>query len=202
MFDDDGDGLADYPVDPGCTSPFDNSERLGTACDNSINNDGDYGLGGQPLVDWGGGDGRQHQPDPDCINFLDNSELGDSGPPTCDNDLDDDGDGLTDYGSFSTSDPGCNSRSDSTETADNYQCGDGIDNDGDTYEDYNPNDPYADPGCTSRKDKNELGTVQCDNGLDDDGDNSTDYPDDTYCTSPAGEFEANPLCGDPPQPCK
>ena len=35
--DDDGDGLVDYPADPGCTSPTDTSEREATlACDNEL----------------------------------------------------------------------------------------------------------------------------------------------------------------------
>jgi cysteine-rich repeat protein len=39
--DDDGDGLSDYPADPGCTSAADFLEKGTTACDDGINNDTD-----------------------------------------------------------------------------------------------------------------------------------------------------------------
>lgn len=40
--DDDGDGLADYPEDPGCTSLLDNSElQAGHICDDGLDNDSD-----------------------------------------------------------------------------------------------------------------------------------------------------------------
>jgi hypothetical protein len=40
--DDDGDGLADYPVDPGCASASDGSEHAATLpCDDGADNDGD-----------------------------------------------------------------------------------------------------------------------------------------------------------------
>jgi len=67
--DDDGDGLEDYPADPGC--------RLAThfeedpECNDKIDNDGDGG------VDWdGGGVGN---PDPDCSSADDDKEQTSSG---------------------------------------------------------------------------------------------------------------------------
>ncbi|HWO12971.1 MAG TPA: MYXO-CTERM sorting domain-containing protein, partial [Polyangiaceae bacterium] len=39
--DDDGDGLSDYPNDPGCTSADDVNEVDGIACADGIDNDGD-----------------------------------------------------------------------------------------------------------------------------------------------------------------
>src|SRR4030067_213116 len=40
--DNDGDGLTDYPADPGCTDRYDASERdLSLPCDDGVDNDGD-----------------------------------------------------------------------------------------------------------------------------------------------------------------
>lgn len=79
--DDDGDGLADYPLDPGCSSPTDTSEHdISLACDNDLDDDGDG------LVDLA---------DPSCTDAFDPSEKG----PLyeCDNGIDDDGDLMFDY---------------------------------------------------------------------------------------------------------
>ena len=86
--DDDGDGLVDYPDDPGCESPTDPSERSSLlVCDNGLDDDGDG------LID--------HPADPGCDSPLDPSEKTDA--YQCDNGLDDDDDGLIDF----PSDPGC-----------------------------------------------------------------------------------------------
>ncbi len=54
--DNDGDGLIDYPRDPGCAEPTAITEN--PSCDDGRDNDGDG------LIDWDGG-GLAH-PDPDC----------------------------------------------------------------------------------------------------------------------------------------
>ncbi|HPG27653.1 MAG TPA: trypsin-like serine protease [Myxococcota bacterium] len=86
--DDDGDGLVDYPNDPGCASPADTSERAaGLVCDNGLDDDGDG------LIDY--------PADPGCLFSVDLNERG--AAFECDNGLDDDGDGLVDY----PADDGC-----------------------------------------------------------------------------------------------
>ncbi len=79
--DDDGDGLADYPADPGCTSPTDTSEREASlACDNELDDDNDG------LIDLS---------DPGCTAPGDTSERG--AIFQCDNGLDDDNDLFFDF---------------------------------------------------------------------------------------------------------
>jgi hypothetical protein len=70
--DDDGDGLLDHPVDPGCSSPFDESELSVVQCDDGRDDDGDG------AIDWRGDDTG----DPDCRGIGDRSELP-SLPPGC-----------------------------------------------------------------------------------------------------------------------
>ncbi|MDQ3370082.1 MAG: hypothetical protein M3680_32090 [Myxococcota bacterium] len=71
------------------------------------------------------------------------------------------------------------------------QCGDGIDNNGDSKIDY-----PADPGCTSTSDDTETtvcpgaGCPVCSNGLDDDMDGLVDYPADTSCVAASGNNES------------
>ena len=67
--------------------------------------------------------------------------------PACQDGLDNDGDGQTDY----PNDPGCTSADDSSETNPNVQCDDGRDNDGDGQVDY-PNDPQ----CSNLTDNREM----------------------------------------------
>jgi hypothetical protein len=57
--DNDGDGLTDYPNDPQCGSPCDNSEAVKPQCSDGIDNDGDG------LIDAA---------DPDCTGPYDNDE--------------------------------------------------------------------------------------------------------------------------------
>jgi hypothetical protein len=76
---DDGDGLTDFPNDPGCTSADDLDERSPwLACDDGDDNDGD-GLTDYPA-------------DPGCKDPASGLEN-----PRCDDDLDNDGDGTVDW---------------------------------------------------------------------------------------------------------
>lgn len=85
--DDDGDGLADFPSDPGCDSAGDLSERSPAfACDNGLDDDGD-GLGDFPS-------------DPGCFEPIAALES-----PQCDDDLDNDGDGAVDWDGGPTAAP-------------------------------------------------------------------------------------------------
>lgn len=59
----------------------------------------------------------------DCVA----TEVGNETLVACNDGIDNDGDGLTDYGQ----DPGCSAADDSSETDTNYVCDDGLDNDGD-----------------------------------------------------------------------
>jgi hypothetical protein len=80
--DEDGDGLADYPDDPGCTSALDTDEQESTlVCDNGIDDDND--------------DRIDFPEDLGCSDGLDTSERG--APYACDNGIDDDLDLLADY---------------------------------------------------------------------------------------------------------
>jgi hypothetical protein len=80
--DEDGDGLADYPDDPGCSSALDIDEQEPSlVCDNGIDDDND-GLVDFPY-DYG------------CSDGLDPSERG--AIYECDNGIDDDLDSFTDY---------------------------------------------------------------------------------------------------------
>jgi Trypsin-like peptidase domain len=76
---DDGDGLVDFPNDPGCASADDLDERSPLlACDDGADNDGD-GLTDSPA-------------DPGCRDPASTLEN-----PSCDDDLDNDGDGAIDW---------------------------------------------------------------------------------------------------------
>ena len=156
--DDDGDGFADFPADPGCDTAEDASERaVGAACDDGIDNDGDF---------------RVDAFDPGCDGPLDASER--SATLVCDDGLDNDEDLLIDF----PADPGCVSSVDTLERG-NGPCEDGLDNDGDTFIDF-----PADPGCTDYFDASERGPgFVCDDGIDNDGDFVADYPADAGCTS-------------------
>ncbi|HEX8700522.1 MAG TPA: hypothetical protein VF815_16855, partial [Myxococcaceae bacterium] len=85
--DDDGDGLDNYPFDPGCTSPTDVDEAdpaEAPACANGADDDGDG------LTDWPSELG--------CANQNDTDEADPAEPPQCSNGEDDDGDGQIDFG--------------------------------------------------------------------------------------------------------
>ncbi|MGH7503339.1 MAG: hypothetical protein ACREL7_16555 [Longimicrobiales bacterium] len=97
--DDDGDGLIDWPSDPGCASAIDDNEfnsPPAALCSNGLDDDGD----GQ--IDY--------PSDPGCDDPNDNDEF-DSPLPVCSNGLDDDGDGFIDY----PADPGCDDANDNNE---------------------------------------------------------------------------------------
>ena len=129
--DDDGDGFVDYPNDPGCSSPTDDSERSPSiACDDGIDNDGDGAI--------------DFPADPGCTAPSDLSE-----GPDCSDGFDNDGDGLVDF----PADPDCGSPSDARESP-GAQCSDGLDNDGDGFVDY-----PEDPECASPLDASESNLV-------------------------------------------
>ncbi|HEY1557771.1 MAG TPA: hypothetical protein VGF94_23225 [Kofleriaceae bacterium] len=109
--DNDGDGLVDYPADPGCSDPNDDSEDTAgpPQCSDGVDNDGD---------------GKIDYPnDPGCTSPNQDTETDDcpDGPgcPQCSNGIDDDLNGLTDY----PADPGCSSAADFTESASTADCG-------------------------------------------------------------------------------
>jgi MYXO-CTERM domain-containing protein len=130
-FDNDGDGLIDFPADPGCASPSDNNEEDPPLpqCSDGIDNNGAGG------IDW--------PADPSCSGPNDPTE---DGVPACSDGVDNDGDGLIDF----PADPDCTSANDGTEVF-YRQCQDGIDNDGDGLIDF-PDDP----GCHSAFDDDEF----------------------------------------------
>ncbi len=159
--DNDGDGLVDYPDDPGCYDEYDDFEGDATTeCQDGIDNDWDG------YVDYPEDNG--------CYSSQDNSELNPG--KDCDDGWDNDGDGYIDY-----DDPGCYSILDSSEHNPGIECDDGLDNDGDGKIDF----PY-DPSCDSLYDDDEteifIYVYDCDDGLDNDGDGFTDYPSDTGCS--------------------
>lgn len=100
--------------------------------------------------------------------------------PDCDDGLDDDGDGLTDY----PADPGCTGPTDESEREASLACDNGLDDDGDGTID------LGDPGCAAPGDTDERGPrYECDNGLDDDLDSFVDFPDDPGCLHPQNPYE-------------
>lgn len=188
--DDDNDGLVDYPNDPGCNGPQDNTETGTAICDNGVDqtNDrdtlADYRLsGGDPgctsVTDTSEIDGDcddlddeandrdtlTDSTDPGCTSTSDTSEI----DGECDDMVDNsDTDALIDY-QVSGGDPGCTSTSDQSEI--DGACDDVADNDNDGLVD------LADAGCNSTSDASELGTAACDNGVDEanDADTLADY---------------------------
>ena len=101
--------------------------------------------------------------------------------PDCDDSLDDDGDGLSDY----PADPGCTSPTDTSERDASLVCDNDLDDDRDGLID------QADPGCADPSDTSERGAIyECDNGLDDDQDQLIDFPDDDGCLHPTNLVEA------------
>ena len=105
----------------------------------------------------------------------------DSRPTACNDGLDNDGDGHTDF----AADPGCTRLADRSEVAD---CADGLDQDGD-----GPADFPADTQCSSAADATEQ--PDCSDGIDSDGDALVDFPADPGCRNAAGLVE-NPACSD------
>ncbi|MBV8763221.1 MAG: hypothetical protein JO257_38410 [Deltaproteobacteria bacterium] len=110
--DNDGDGLIDFPADPGCTSLEDDSEDSQPApqCNDGRDNDGDGKI--------------DYPDDPGCFapNQDDEKDNCPDGAdcPQCGNGKDDDMNGLTDY----PNDPGCTAASDTDEYTENpLACG-------------------------------------------------------------------------------
>lgn len=101
--DNDADGQADYPNDPGCDSATDDSEltasELPTACDDGIDNDLDGAT--------------DHPADADCASPDDTDEGPLQPAAACDDGVDNDLDGATDY----PADPQCDSAGDPDESA-------------------------------------------------------------------------------------
>ncbi len=176
--DNDGDGLVDWPDDPGCDDSEDPSEQSSAlVCDNGLDDDGDtlVDVADDPGCD-DPGDPSEHNPavdcddgsdddgdelidwphDPGCEDAEDESEQSPS--LVCDNGLDDDGDGLVDV----AEDPGCDDPNDSSEHTDAIDCDDGADNDDDGLVD------ILDPGCDDPFEQN-CGQVSplTDNGTED-----------------------------------
>jgi hypothetical protein len=130
-FDNDGDGLTDFPLDPGCSDAGDGTERSDDlVCDDGQDNDEDG------LIDMA---------DPGCTEPADSTET--SGTLECDDGQDNDGDGQTDF----PLDPGCVDVFDTSELSDTLDCDDGLDNDGDGLTDFG-----SDPGCQSLADTSEV----------------------------------------------
>lgn len=103
----------------------------------------------------------------------------------CNDGVDNDGDGFTDF----PADPGCDSAADPDET-DVPQCSNGIDDDADGLIDF-----PEDPSCSSFLDPDESGPPACSNGVDDDGDGLVDFPADTGCDSATDPNELDlPAC--------
>jgi hypothetical protein len=100
---------------------------------------------------------------------------GGSDIPQCDDEIDNDGDGLVD-----SADPACQAGGTRESDDPPAQCGDGIDNDADGLTD------DEDPGCEDDDDRDEYdgSGAACMDGVDNDGDGKTDYPEDPGCLAP------------------
>jgi hypothetical protein len=107
----------------------------------------------------------------------------------CDDGVDNDSDGVTDY----PAECGCASTADEDEDDPTPgACCDDVDNDGDGLTDY-----PADPGCGSAGGDVAEDGPPCDDGVDDDGDGVTDYPAECGCVSPTDEDEEDPVTSAP-----
>jgi len=107
-------------------------------------------------------------------------------PATCDDGVDNDGDGLVDYGE----DLGCDSPADDSEKG-QFVCDDGVDNDRDGLVDF-----PSDPGCYFPTESSE--NPACADGVDNDGDGAIDHPADPQCTWPWKNSESRAavvVCG-------
>lgn len=164
--DNDNDGYVDYPADFGCNYTVDNTET-NTQCDDKLDNDGDG------KTDMG--------VDPGCTSYSDNSENSNTPPPPpppttqCNDSIDNDDDGLNNH----PNDPGCTSTSDDTESPNppvntGTVCDNGIDDDGDTYIDFDGEYGASDIGCYSKSDTDEGNVAQCSDGVDNDNDEKID----------------------------
>jgi hypothetical protein len=148
--DNDGDGRADYPRDPGCLSPQDDDEvdAGGGQCSDGLDNDNDGHI--------------------DCADSACHTDGNVSNASSCDptrlekyqcsDGVDNDSDAKAD-----TLDPGCHTDANASNASSydpgdnselNSQCSDGIDNDGNGTTDYQAG-ASGDVGCTSLTDNDE-----------------------------------------------
>ena len=98
--DDDGDGIIDFPLEPGCAGAGDDDETdpsVSPSCGNGLDDDSDG------LVDYPN--------DPGCAGVGDRDELDPDRLPACGDGRDNDNDGTTDY----PEDRGCESAADHSE---------------------------------------------------------------------------------------
>lgn len=201
--DDDLDIFIDYPDDSGCASPSDNLESTDSCTDSD---------GGIVITIAGNTTGQKNNTDytnydvcisstivkeyfctgtqsnstnQNCVTNTTSTCVGGRCIAACEDGLDNDGDGLTDY----PSDPGCISASDNSEReAAGAQCDNGVD-DSDS-EDIIADYP-ADVGCAGPTDNDERN--QCNDATDNDGDGRTDYQGvapDSKCSSAADNDES------------
>ncbi len=184
--DNDGDGLKDYPADPGCTSLTDNDEynavvQQECVIDSFYATPTTVASGGYTTLRW-----ETTNCDYVTIDWVTYPVDG--------------------SGAFGPLYSGKNyelraTRSAMTQTRNiyvgvtqitpTYACSDNVDNDSDGRIDY-PNDV----GCTSSTDNDEynqviINTYACSDGLDNDGDGRIDYPNDLGCTSSYDTDEYN-----------
>ena len=177
--DNDGDGLVDFPADPGCGSARDGDEYndlIDPECADGVDNDRD---------------GDTDEEDSGCSSSVDQDEGEPDSTPACADFADNDFDGLIDF----PYDPGCGAAGDDDEQDPQLpaQCADSLDNDGDGLIDF-PNDPGC-AGLGDRDETNKSPSPQCADGIDNDRDGHTDYPDDDGCTS-AADYSERGTCGD------
>ncbi len=107
--DNDGDGRADFPEDPGCASPEDPSELDPVEppqCADGVDNDGD----GRIDFDQNGNGIVDPEDDPGCLSASGDSERN-VVLPQCADGVDNDGDGFIDL-----ADPQCSSLNDTDES--------------------------------------------------------------------------------------
>ncbi len=121
---------------------------------------------------------------------------GGSETPECEDNVDNDLDGLTD-----DADPACMAGNDRENQDPTVACNNGLDDDNDGLTDF-PDDP----GCESDSDTDEFGSglPDCDDDRDNDGDGKIDFPNDPGCRVPNQDSETDdcpsgpncPECGD------
>ncbi|MEX2459482.1 MAG: hypothetical protein WD770_10925 [Actinomycetota bacterium] len=152
------------------------------------NHTGDFAtrlwLQGSPYVTYEIVTGMGHgvTSSPAGMASLEAALLGAGGVTACNNGIDDDDDGLTDWGPGG--DPGCASATDPNEiTPGGAACDDGLDNDGDGRIDSGPANTNEDPGCAGPGDASERDpSLVCDDGVDNDANGTADFPADLGCT--------------------
>lgn len=99
--DNDGDSAIDYPFDPGCQQPGDDSELdppVPPACSDGADNDGDTAI--------------DFPDEPGCESAADDDETDPSPLPECSDGIDNDGDSAIDY----PADDGCQGAGSPTES--------------------------------------------------------------------------------------